>query len=724
MNSSHQKGNKTPDPLFLGSLLVKEGRSRRAVSRTVVTLFIGLFIIGVGLTAGSLSGISGFSFGSHHTKTTSPPVTSQSVNGSLSLSCSPGRIIVGNSTSCTASLTSYGKPPTGTISWKSNITGIFSPSNKCSISSGSCTISYRPDSAGISSIIGNYTNPQNNQTTTVTYNLPIARAASQTIISSCTSIKLGQTTKCTASVTGHNPTGNVSFSSNGQGSFASTSCGLKAGSCSVQYTPTSPSTQDITASYTGDLDNNASSSPPYPFTPGAGQSTISVSCNPSQVVAGLPTTCTANVTGFSPTGSIGWSDLGAGGSFSPSSTCPLSSVSSSESSCRVSYAASLSASGSVTIQASYSGDGANLPSTGTTQIAVTPVLTKPQISASPNTIDSDQTMNISVSWSGGVPEYTIYLYNGPSPNACSSNNNLVSQQTVSTSSYNFKKISPPSGVSYYCVTVTDSTSNSASSSAQQVTVNPAFTGSPVQISSSSSTIEGGSINLTVQWASAGTSPYTVQLETSSSSSCSGRLSPILSPKTTGGTSAAFQYSPSPGTYNYCATVSDSATPSETSTTSNAAQVTVYAPLSVSISPNPGNTDPYPSYATFTAQVSGGTGSYSYNWNYQSPVYSFPTGCGNGPLCDLTSSANGTYTISVTVSDGVTSQSANAQLCINPGCPTSISMIMPSIFSLNLGTLTEILSLFCVVSILARAKACKLCQEPYRQLLFLKPGFTI
>ena len=70
----------------------------------------------------------------------------------------------------------------------------------------------------------------------------------------------------------------------------------------------------------------------------------------------------------SPTGTVTWSDGGAGGKFA-SSTCTLGSSTGSSSSCKVTYTAP-SAAGTVTVTASYSGDSGHSSSSGTATLTV------------------------------------------------------------------------------------------------------------------------------------------------------------------------------------------------------------------------------------------------------------------------------------------------------------------------------------------------------------------
>jgi sugar lactone lactonase YvrE len=96
---------------------------------------------------------------------------------------------------------------------------------------------------------------------------------------------------------------------------------------------------------------------------GGGRTTTTVSCVPSRVAVGgvgSPSTCTATVTGSSPTGTVNWAQGTPGTStvtFS-STSCTLTSGS-----CSVTVTGG-SGSGSVTVTGSYGGDGNNLGSSG------------------------------------------------------------------------------------------------------------------------------------------------------------------------------------------------------------------------------------------------------------------------------------------------------------------------------------------------------------------------
>ena len=94
------------------------------------------------------------------------------------------------------------------------------------------------------------------------------------------------------------------------------------------------------------------------------QTTTSVSCSPSSVNGGVPSTCTATVSGSSPTGTVTLTSSSASGYLAPSNgKCTLSSGS-----CSVTYRDPNA--GAPTVTASYGGDTNNGPSSGATSVTV------------------------------------------------------------------------------------------------------------------------------------------------------------------------------------------------------------------------------------------------------------------------------------------------------------------------------------------------------------------
>ena len=186
---------------------------------------------------------------------------------------------------------------------------------------------------------------------------------------SCTpaSVVVGSATDCEATVKGSGsaPTGSVAWSSSGPGKFSGTSCRLSKGVCSVKFTPTAAGSYvGLLAIYEGSPQNSLSAGA-YSLTVSAKDPKTAVSCTPKSAVTGSSAviTCTAKVTGYGPTGTVAWSQSGAGSVSFVSTTCTLS-----ERTCSVTMTGSES--GSVTVTASYLGDPDNQGSSGTAKLTI------------------------------------------------------------------------------------------------------------------------------------------------------------------------------------------------------------------------------------------------------------------------------------------------------------------------------------------------------------------
>ena len=172
----------------------------------------------------------------------------------------------------------FGPPPTGTVTWSSNMTGLsFSPAS-CTLlppvlppgspypppAVASCGIDFTLSPASSASFTitahygGDYIYSPSSDTASVT---PTTSISSVTSVS-CTpsSVAIRTSTICTVTVTGSSPTGNVTWSTTGIWDFSSRACTLSSGSCTVSYTPTVPASPvNITATYGGDSKNSGSS---------------------------------------------------------------------------------------------------------------------------------------------------------------------------------------------------------------------------------------------------------------------------------------------------------------------------------------------------------------------------------------------------------------------------------------------------------------------------------
>jgi YVTN family beta-propeller protein len=190
---------------------------------------------------------------------------------STTLSCAPASVMVGTSTTCTATVSNV-TTPTGAVSFSSSGVGSLG-GNPCTLSgsgsSASCSVSYTPSAVGPGShtITATYagdsahTGSSGSAAVTVT-----PRPTSTVVTCSPNSIQAGGgTTTCTGTVTDtaagtpSAPQVTITFSSsNGSGTFAGNPCtltpltGNTQSSCQVTYSATKASTDTITATYNGD----------------------------------------------------------------------------------------------------------------------------------------------------------------------------------------------------------------------------------------------------------------------------------------------------------------------------------------------------------------------------------------------------------------------------------------------------------------------------------------
>src|SRR2546426_7821 len=229
---------------------------------------------------------------------------------STSVTCTPSTVDVGGSTSCKATVqdTASGNKssPTGTVSFTSSGTGTFTGS-PCTLvvesgNKSSCSVTYSPSAGGTHTITGAYsgsaTHASSSGSTDVTAML---RSSGTSVDCVPPSVPVDGSTTCTATVSdtagtgASTPTGTVSWTSDGAGTFSAASCTLDAtGKCSVSYTPTAlgTGTHKITGSYLGDP-QHATTSGSFNEAVATRTSGTSVDCVPPSVPVDGSTTCTA-----------------------------------------------------------------------------------------------------------------------------------------------------------------------------------------------------------------------------------------------------------------------------------------------------------------------------------------------------------------------------------------------------------------------------------------------
>ncbi|MGP8124462.1 MAG: phosphate ABC transporter substrate-binding protein PstS [Nitrososphaerales archaeon] len=183
------------------------------------------------------------------------------------------------------------------------------------------------------------------------------------------SVLVGKTDSCTAVLSGGSGlTGDFLWSSTAAGTFNKPVCVVpKNGKCTATFTAqgASPS-ETIAAEFTGDL-NNAPAIASSSLTVTQMTSKTSVSCKPSSATTGSAITCTAKVTGYAPTGTVNWSQSGAGSVAFSSTSCLLSTVKN-VGTCSVTVTGNTA--GKVTLTATYAGDGNNKGSSKTASVTI------------------------------------------------------------------------------------------------------------------------------------------------------------------------------------------------------------------------------------------------------------------------------------------------------------------------------------------------------------------
>jgi len=200
------------------------------------------------------------------------PLAIQTPTTSL-LVCLPFAGAAGVPESCTVLVANndlhYDVRPSGTVTFSGGPSGM--PAS-CVLSPGSgiinaCSVSWTPASGteGSYSITAYYGGDTTHAPSSAHTSLAIFKRVVSVSVSCSTPLARNTPTTCTVTVkdiapgTPITPTGAVSFSSSGPGTFSSTSCTLSGGgstaTCHVTFTPTSKGTYTITASYAGDADH-------------------------------------------------------------------------------------------------------------------------------------------------------------------------------------------------------------------------------------------------------------------------------------------------------------------------------------------------------------------------------------------------------------------------------------------------------------------------------------
>jgi RHS repeat-associated protein len=285
---------------------------------------------------------------------------------------------------------SGGDSPTGTVTYQEDGT----PFATVTLSSGSAVYNGSNEywAAGSHTITAVYSGDGSNNGIRTSTPITISKATpSGSISCSPNPITVGtQTSTCTATMTasgGATPTGSVSVSSYGN-AWSPT---LSGGSASFTGFGGQPvGSYSVTGTYSGDGNFTSVSLSSATVTIQTVSPSISLSCNPDPVTYGANATCTATVSGDSPTGTITWTANG-------------SSWTSTMLSGGATQATGLSglAPGTYPVVASYSGDSNNSSSNASTTITISKATPSGSITCSPNLITvGTQTSTCTAAMSG------------------------------------------------------------------------------------------------------------------------------------------------------------------------------------------------------------------------------------------------------------------------------------------------------------------------------------
>jgi hypothetical protein len=269
---------------------------------------------------------------------------------------------VGQTVTFTATVS--GDAPTGTVTFKDGA----NPITGCSAvllsgATAACTTStLSPTSHSITAVYSGDTN--NTGSTSAPLTQVVNTVTSTTGVTSTTNPStVGQAVTFTATVSGLAPTGTVIFK-DGANPITGCSAVLLSGATATCTTSTlSPASHSITAVYSGDTNNTASTSAPLAQMVVISPTTTTLTVTPSNPGPSGVVTLQAGVTGANPTGTVTFLDNGL-----PIGTCGAVTLSGGSATCTVTLAG-----GGHSLSASYSGDANNQPSVSAAVLTIAPI---------------------------------------------------------------------------------------------------------------------------------------------------------------------------------------------------------------------------------------------------------------------------------------------------------------------------------------------------------------
>ena len=262
---------------------------------------------------------------------------------SVKLSSSANPSVVAKAFTLTAQVS--GVSPAGTVTFldAGQVLG------SAALSNGQASFTVSLNTATSHSMTAAYGGNASNTASTSSVLAQVINPATTTtqLVSSANPVPVGQTVALTATVSGAAPTGSVTFR---DGTTSLGSAALVGGVAKLNVSFSGVSTHSLTALYSGNASNAASTSLAVSESVAVAASSVTLSSGANPAVVGQALSLTAHVVGLSPTGTVTFKD--------GSSVLGTASLSSGSASLAVTFGAT----GAHALTASYGGNGLNGPS--------------------------------------------------------------------------------------------------------------------------------------------------------------------------------------------------------------------------------------------------------------------------------------------------------------------------------------------------------------------------
>lgn len=297
---------------------------------------------------------------------------------------------------------------TGTVTFKDGAT-IIGTGTLSGTLNATASISTTFSTAGTHSLTAVY-NGNSNYTgsTSAVKNLTITQSTTNSnLAANPSTAAIGSSVALTATITGFNPTGTVTFK-DGTTTIGTGTLSGSGNTATATYnaTFTTVASHSITAVYAGDTNNMTSSSGAKTVTVTKATSTAAVSSSLSTAVIGQGVTLTATINGYTPTGTVTFKD-GA-------TTLGTGTLSGSGNTVTATLNTSFSTAGSHSLTAVYGGDTNNNNSTSAanTVTVITTAPTTTTLSAAPSATVAGQAVTLTATVNGYTPTGTVTFKDG------------------------------------------------------------------------------------------------------------------------------------------------------------------------------------------------------------------------------------------------------------------------------------------------------------------------